>query len=222
MKYLLMALLFSGCGGGTFYVVTWPSPTPTASASPSPSVVETLVSSYNAYLQSQGTDPITPGLHCELYNVPNMPATPCLSTASIAGCSAISSSSGFTGVASFLLSTAFNQPNEAGTAGFNLLPQALQGLYASNFEIVCTGYFINPDNNFHEFDVSSDDGSLLYIGGSLVVQNDGEHSVTDVKGNKFLQSEVYSFQLDYFQGPGNVALVVNEDGAVLSASNLYH
>jgi hypothetical protein len=103
-----------------------------------------------------------------------------------------------------------------------MLPEALQSIYSSNFALTCTGYFVNVDYNDHEFDVASDDGSLLYVGGSLVVQNDGGHGIADVKGQKYLQAQVYSIQLNYFQGPGNVALIVNMDGSLLPATYLWH
>jgi len=200
--------------------VTGPAASP--SPAPSPDAIQTIVGNYNAYLVSQGTDPLTPGLKCTLYTVPNLPATPCLLAADVSGCTQLSTTTGYATVGSFDYVGTFNQPNEAGTAGFNVLPTALQSLYPTNFAMTCTGYFVNPDYNYHEFDVSSDDGSLMYINGSLVVQNDGEHAIQDVKAEKYLQAQVYSFQLNYFQGPGNVALIVNEDGSVVSAESFWH
>jgi hypothetical protein len=190
--------------------------------SPAPDAITTVVNGYNEYLVSQGSDPIQPGLKCTLYNVPNMPANPCLSSSTISGCSVISSSSGYTAVGSFTYTGQINQSDQAGTLGFNLLPQALQGLYSQNFAVTCTGYFVNPDYNYHEFDVASDDGSMLWIGSALVVSNDGIHSIKDVTGEKYLEAQVYSLTLEYFQGPGNVALVVNEDGQLMSAESLWH
>lgn len=185
--------------------------------------VQTIVANYNANaFASTGADPITPGLKCSLYNVPNLPATPCLLASSIAGCTQLSTTTGYAAIGSWTYEGNVDQPNEAGTSGFNLLPKALQSLYTTNFVVTCTGYFVNPDYAYHEFDVNSDDGALLYINGSLVVNNDGEHSAADVAGQRYLQGLVYSFQLNYFQGPGNVELIVNEDGQLLPAANLYH
>jgi hypothetical protein len=195
---------------------------PEPSASPSTTAVEAVVNNYNEYLMSQGTDPLTPGLRCTLYNVPNLPATPCLLSTSISGCTTLSSTTGYSAVGTFLYAGALDQPNEAGTAGFNVLPEALQSFYSSDFAVTCTGYFVNTDYTWHTFDVNSDDGSLLYINGSLVVNNDGLHGATDVKAVKYLQAQVYSFQVNYFQGPGNLELIVNMDGNVLPAANLYH
>jgi hypothetical protein len=192
------------------------------SASSSPDAIQTVVNNYNQYLVSQGSDPIQPGLRCTLYTVPNMPSNPCLLASSISGCSVISSSSGYATVGSFTYTGQVDQPNESGTQGFNMLPTALQALYPTNFTVTCTGYLVNGDYNWHEFDTLSDDGSLVYIGGSLVVQNDGLHGVQDVKGEKYLQAQVYSFQLNYFQGPGNVSLILNMDGSPVPAEAFWH
>lgn len=194
-----------------------PSPTPSVTA------VQAIVDNYNAYLVSVGNDPITPGLKCTLYNVPNIPSSPCLSSSSITGCTQLSTTTGYSSVASWTYVGTFNEPNVVGTAGLNILPKALQSLYTSNYAVTCTGYFVNPDYGYHEFDTTSDDGSLLYInGGSPVVNNDGEHSNANVSGQKYLQAQVYSFQLNYFQGPGYISLVVNEDGNLLPSAQLYH
>jgi len=142
---------------------------------------------------------------------------------SIAGCTVLSSTTGYVSVGSWTYTGAINQPNEGTASGFNVLPTALQSLYTNDFAVTCTGYFVNPDYNYHEFDVDSDDGSLLYINGGVpLVNNDGEHGASDVKGEKYLEAQVYSFQLNYFQGPGNVALIVNEDGNVINAESLWH
>jgi PA14 domain len=189
-------------------------------AQPTPS--DNVINGYNAYLVSQGSDPLTPGLKCTLYTIPNMPATPCIVATDIVGCTAISSTVGYASVGSFTYTGTIDQTNQSGTMGFNLLPIELQPLYTSNFAVTCTGYIVNTDYNYHSFSISSDDGSLLYVGGSLVVSNDGEHSIATMSGEKYLEAEVYSFQLNYFQGPGNLALVVNMDGSILPAAALYH
>ena len=227
MRYVcaLLLVFLSGCGSQGLQGGLGPQGIPGVSAVaavPNGSAIQQIVSGYNQGLVSQGSDPVTPGLRCTLYTIPNLPATPCLLASSIAGCSQISSSVGYAQVAAFTYVGTIDEQNQPGTSGFNMLPTALQSIYTSNFAITCTGYFVNADYAYHEFDTDSDDGSLLYINGGLVVQNDGFHSVADVKGVKYLQAQVYSFQLNYFQGPGNVALIVNMDGAPLPAANLYH
>lgn len=215
--------LLTGCGVDQSSFSELAAPCPCDSPAPQPNAVQTVVNNYNAYLASIGNDPIQPGLKCTLYNIPNMPANACLTVSSGSpGCSPVGLSTGFATVGTFTYTGAVDQPNQAGTAGFNMLPTALQSFYSTNFEVVCSGFFVNPDYTYHEFDVDSDDGSILWINGTEVVANDGLHAVTDVKAVKYLEAQVYSFQISYFQGPGNVALIVNEDGAVLPGAQLYH
>jgi len=210
---------FSGCGSsqGPLGFVTMGEP-----CTNPPDAIQTVVNAYNENLVAQGSDPIQPGLRCTLYNVPNMPSTPCLNSSSISGCNQLSSSSGYVSVATWTYNGTIDQADQVGTSGSNLLPTALQGLYSQNFAVICTGYFVNTDYNYHEFDLDSDDGSLLYLNGSLVLNNDGEHSSADVKGEKYLEAQVYSFQLNYFQGPGYTQLILNEDGSVANAASFYH
>jgi hypothetical protein len=194
-----------------------PTPTPTPATA-----VQTIVDGYNQYLVSIGNDPIEPGLKCTLYTVPNMPASPCILAADVSGCTKISKTHGYALVESFTYSGTIDQADQAGSAGFNMLPANLQALYSSNFALTCTGFMVNTDYAYHSFSTSSDDGSLLYVGGTLVVKNDGLHALATVSGEKYLEPQVYSFQLNYFQGPGNVALIVNMDGSLLPSANLYH
>jgi hypothetical protein len=202
------------------------TPYPTPTPSPTPTAVSMAVANYDEYVQGNGANgghQLQPGLECTLYAVPNLPATPCLSSGSISGCTQLSTTSGFSTVQSFVYEGALDQPNGAGTAGFNVLPTELQPLYPTNFELVCTGFVVIPDYKDHEFTVSSDDGALLYVNGSLVVNDDGEHAVSTVSGLwKAQNAQVFPFEVEYFQGPGNVALIVNMDGQLLPAANLYH
>lgn len=226
MKNVIVVVILTvglvACGGSTGpQGPAGVSATSTSSSSAS-AEVQSIVDGYNQYLVSQGSDPITPGLRCTLYNVPNMPSTPCLLSSSIPGCNVLSSSSGYTSVATFTYVGPINQSDESGTAGFNMLPTALQSLYSSNFAVTCTGYVVNTDYNYHEFSLSSDDGSLLYINGSLVVNADGEHSIETVNGVKYLEAQVYSIQINYFQGPGYVALILSQDGNVMDGTTFYH
>ena len=245
-KLIILLLMLSGCGPEYIYrYVPVPSPSPvyglpgpqgspgpagspgpqglqgatgpqgiptTPNPTPSPDVVQMIVDNYNEYL-----------VRCTLYNVINMPAIPCLLSSSITGCTQLSTTIGYTNVGSWTYVGSFNQVSVPSSEGFNVLPTALQKIYENNFAVTCTGYFVNPDYNYHEFDVDSDDGSLLYInGGNPIVNNDGQHAITDVASEKYLQAQVYSFQLNYFQDQGNVGLIVNEDGNLLLASQLYH
>jgi hypothetical protein len=182
--------------------------------------VQQLVVTYNEYRISNGQEPLVPGLDCTLYTIPT--TTTCLSTATgPAGC-VVPSGAQYVSVGSFLYLGEFNQPNQAGTAGFNILPAVLQPNYSSYFRVTCTGDLFVVDDNWHSFSLSSDDGSNLYISG-LLINNDGVHSIQTISASKYLDSlQPYSFEVDYFQQGGNVALILNEDGAVMGSSGWYH
>ena len=51
------------------------------------------------------------------------------------------------------------------------------------------------------FELSSDDGSQLYINGSLVVNNDGVHPVINRQGRVRLGTGIHRVEIHYFQGP---------------------
>lgn len=60
--------------------------------------------------------------------------------------------------------------------------------------------------NFH---VQSDDGSIVWIDGKKVLDNDGQHAPEDANANVTLAAGAHDFQLDYFQGPRyQIALVL--------------
>ena len=51
------------------------------------------------------------------------------------------------------------------------------------------------------FELSSDDGSQLYIDGSLVVDNDGIHPTRSRQGRIRLGTGIHAVEIHYFQGP---------------------
>lgn len=51
------------------------------------------------------------------------------------------------------------------------------------------------------FELRSDDGSQLYINGSLIVNNDGVHPVISRQGRVRLGTGVHRVEIHYFQGP---------------------
>ena len=55
----------------------------------------------------------------------------------------------------------------------------------------------------YSFKVNSDDGSLMYIDGALVVPNDGQHSSTAVEKTVNLTAGSHKVNLQYYQGPAN-------------------
>jgi hypothetical protein len=215
--FFIMAIIavswgIAGCGQGA----QGPASAPGASAtSTTPDTVQGIVNDYNAWRTSNGQETIDPGLTCNLYTVPQ--TTTGITATANGGVAPV-----LTNVGVFTSSVPFNQPNASVTAGLNVLPPALATVYQTWFILKCTGYLVIATDSFHEFDVTSDDGSNLYVDGTLVVANDGLHGATDVTGQRHLQDTVHTFEIDYFQGGGNQSLIVNMDSALLPSENLYH
>ena len=70
---------------------------------------------------------------------------------------------------------------------------------ADHFGYVFTGYIDVPADGVYEFIVRSDDGSVLYIGGDKVVDNDGGHAAIDASGRIPLRKGFHPFTLRYFE-----------------------
>ena len=53
----------------------------------------------------------------------------------------------------------------------------------------------------YQFFLNSDDGSIMEVDGSKVIDNDGTHSQKEVSGSKYLAAGVHDFHVKYYQGP---------------------
>lgn len=170
--------------------------------------LQQVISDYNAYRVVSGQIPVSQGLSCRLATVPN-------GSAQIAGTTQ-------TNVGSYTYNGEFNQADSSASVGVNFIPSNLQSLYTSWYVITCTGYMVFGDSNWHQFSLTSDDGSLLSINGSLI-NNDGNHGSTTKVASKLFQKGVYSFTLQYMQGPGgNQSLILGMDGQVIGAEHFVH
>lgn len=203
MKYLVLALILVGCKGPQGDIGPQGQPSP----SPQPSNIQEVVNETNALRQAQGQDMVSQGTTCTLYTVPT-------TTTQIVGAT-------LTNKGSWSYQGNFNVPNQSTSQGLNILPLALQPIYQSWYIVKCTGLLVITDNNWHSFDIASDDGSNLSVDG-LLINNDGLHGIQDVANVKFLSRGVHNFEIDYLQATGNEALIVNMDGTPLPAANLYH
>jgi len=221
---IVLAVLFNGCAGPCNGPVAGlpgaqgaQGPAGQTVSVAAPDATMTIVNQYNAYRLSVGQDPVSPGLACTLYSVPS-------STTSILSTPTSSfSTTGWTNEGTFTYVGAFNQPSQPGTSGFNVLPVNLQPFYATYFVVHCTGYLAVATSGFHAFTLDSDDGSNLYVDGGLpLVNDDGLHSMASATGVKNLQANMHSFEIDYFEGPGNVGLILNEDGVLMPSEALWH
>ncbi|MEO6813241.1 MAG: PA14 domain-containing protein, partial [Ginsengibacter sp.] len=104
-------------------------------------------------------------------------------------------------------------PVKTGTAnGFDISPASSIYIFSFNF----TGYINVPSDGQYTFYTSSDDGSLLYIDGVLVVNNDQQHGVQERSGTIGLQAGKHAISVGFFQQYGDKVLTVSYAGPGIS------
>jgi len=87
------------------------------------------------------------------------------------------------------------------------VPQSQIPTQISQTAMVITGYIAITQTGAYTFNLSSDDGSELFIGGQAVADNDDQHSLQTVTGTAaFTQVGLYAITLDYFEASGSAGL----------------
>lgn len=100
-------------------------------------------------------------------------------------------------------------PVETGIVdNFTLEPR----LRNDNFAFVFEGKIKCPSNGIYTFYTSSDDGSKLYINGSLVVNNDGLHGTQERSGQRTLTAGANDIRVEFFERTGGESLTVSWSG----------
>ena len=98
---------------------------------------------------------------------------------------------------------------EAGALAQNLVVQDITPVPACQSGpcgIVWQGNFSAPQTGGFQFWTESDDGSILYIDGEIIVDNDGEHGMEEKSGRAYLQKGYHNFKLVYFNSSGGGGL----------------
>ncbi len=102
--------------------------------------------------------------------------------------------------------------------GFQPVARVDGSAYAGgdNYALEWTGYVRIPVAGRYTFSLGSDDGSVLWIAGMKVVDNDGVHAYWDRTGTLSLDAGVYAFKLGFFEvgEADRVSLEVQAPGAV--------
>ncbi|MFH0990449.1 MAG: alpha-L-fucosidase [bacterium] len=78
-----------------------------------------------------------------------------------------------------------------------------------HFGFEYSGFIRIPEDDVYAFFTDSDDGSRLYIGDSLVVDNDGLHGMKEVKGMIALAAGFHPIRVVYFEKTGGDGLSVS-------------
>ncbi len=72
-----------------------------------------------------------------------------------------------------------------------------------NFMLFADGYIKAPESGAYTFELTSDDGSQLWISGTRVVDNDGLHGAQAVPGEIQLEAGLHAYEVRYFNGPSD-------------------
>jgi alpha-L-fucosidase len=101
------------------------------------------------------------------------------------------------------------QPAKTGVIGtFDLSPRQRPEYFALRYR----GLIRVPQDGVYTFTVTSDDGSRLYIGDQLVVDNDGLHGAQARSGAIALGAGAHAITVTYFNKTGDLALEVSYAG----------
>ncbi|MCC8034429.1 MAG: chitobiase/beta-hexosaminidase C-terminal domain-containing protein [Rikenellaceae bacterium] len=78
--------------------------------------------------------------------------------------------------------------------------------------LIYTGYIDIPEDGIYTFYLNTDDGSMLYIHGEPVVDNDGMHSILEKTGQAALWKGLHPIEVHYFDpNGGSVELGIIDD-----------
>ncbi len=117
----------------------------------------------------------------------------------------------------------FNQLDSPVTDGLIVMPAHLRSNpdFQSWYLLRCTGYVMITDTDYYNFDLTTDDGGVLYVDG-MKVDNDGNHSVSTKSGYLTMTRGAHTFRLDYMQAAGNQALTIKANGELINPKYFYH
>lgn len=199
-----------GDKGDPGVVVTVPAPVPPETA------VQQLLNAENEYRLGLGQTALTQGLSCSLKTFTGGDRI----QSSIAGHNTFQN---LVQKATFTLNVPFNQPQSSINDGMNVLPEPLRSLYKNMYMLTCSGQLVVTETGYVNFQLTSDDASLLYIDGGLLVDLDNNHGTTTGASQKYLRKGVHTIKVVYAQaGAGEQSLVLKANGAVIDPQYFAH
>ncbi|MCW5775447.1 MAG: hypothetical protein KIS87_03240 [Phycisphaeraceae bacterium] len=77
---------------------------------------------------------------------------------------------------------------------------------------VFQGLFFAPQTAVYTLSVESDDGSMLYLGNDLLINNDGLHGMIERSASIALEAGPHRLRVDFFENTGGAGLIVRVDG----------
>lgn len=87
---------------------------------------------------------------------------------------------------------------------------------ADNVGAVFEGYVTVPTSAVYTLSTSSDDGSKLYVNGTLVVDNDGLHGMQSRSGDIALGAGPHKVRIDFFERGGGAGVIASIQGGGLA------
>jgi hypothetical protein len=113
---------------------------------------------------------------------------------------------------------ATRQPVETGTAERPTTQAYKAG--GDHFALRFHGYVKVPADDLYTFYTASDDGSQLFIGDRLVVDNDGSHAMRESAGLVRLKAGLHPITVTFFEGVGDEGLKVFFEGGGLAKQEI--
>jgi cytochrome c len=100
--------------------------------------------------------------------------------------------------------------------------------YKDNFGLQATGYlFLEKDDNV-VLQLTSDDGSKMWVDGNLIIENDGPHGMDAREAEIALRAGYHTVRIEYYQGGGGRGLELkwarhgSSGFSFIEQSNLFH
>jgi hypothetical protein len=84
--------------------------------------------------------------------------------------------------------------------------------WPDNWGMVLEGEFNLSEAGEYAFFLNSDDGSKLYIDDQLVIDNDGDHSLLELKNSAHLAAGKHQVRIEFFEAGGEAVLELDMQG----------
>lgn len=109
----------------------------------------------------------------------------------------------------------FSALTPTGTATVTAIDTGLK-LRDQHYAIMFEGFLAIPVDGRYTFHLTSDDGSRMWIGDELIIENDGLHSVREHRAEVDLRPGLHPIRVAYFQfrGPSELSLAVSGSDGV--------
>ncbi len=91
---------------------------------------------------------------------------------------------------------------------------------SENVAAVFTGYVFAETDGVYTFSINSDDGSKLFIGDELIINNDGLHGMVRRAGTKPLSAGWHQIRIEFFERGGGAGLIATIAGPSLTETSL--